>query len=227
MALTPLPSTYGETMRSLHRTAELIVSPARKPDNQISLRATPGGFGPPPFEYGGVEHQVRVDGAELVDGDRRAPLTTLESARAIVSDLVPAPLDDAPLSVDPTAANSLAKLYGFGAELLQRLVDDAGDDDEPSPVTLWPEHFDIAIEMGSEAAGRRANYGVSPGDDAHPEPYLYVGPWTAHVGGDLWAAAGFNGAELTYSELLGAADQRAAALDFFHTRRDDLRRRTS
>ena len=227
MALAPLPSTYGETMRSLHRTAELIVSPARKPDNEISLRATPGGFGTPPFEYGGVQHQVRVEGADLVDGDRRAPLTTLEDARAIVADLVPGPLDDAALSVDPAAANALGELYEFGADVLQQLVDGAAEEDEPSPVTLWPEHFDIAIEMGSEAAGRRANYGVSPGDDEHPEPYLYVGPWTAQVSGGLWNAAGFNGAELTYSELLGAGDQRGAALDFFITRRDDLRRRTS
>src|SRR3954451_2599191 len=129
MALTPLPSTHGGKMRSLHRTAELIVSPAREADNQTSLRPTPGGFGTPPFEYGGVEHQVRVDGAELVDRDRRAPLTPLEDARAIVADLVPAPLDDAPLGVDPAAAYALADLYDFGAAVLQRLVDDAGSDD--------------------------------------------------------------------------------------------------
>ena len=27
--------------------------------------------------------------------------------------------------------------------------------------------------------GRRAGYGVSPGDEQHPEPYLYVGPWAS------------------------------------------------
>ena len=76
--------------------------------------------------------------------------------------------------------------------------------------------------MGDEAAGQRANYGFSPGDDDHDEPYAYVGPWTAEVGGGLWNATGFRGAELTYSELLAATDQRAAALDFFTTRRAAL-----
>ncbi len=64
------------------------------------------------------------------------------------------------------------------------------------------------------AKGKRANYGASPGDDDHDEPYLYVGPWSAKVSGELWNARGFDGAELTYSELLEAADQRRTALDF-------------
>lgn len=88
---------------------------------------------------------------------------------------------------------------------------------------LWPEHFDVAIEHGSEAAGERATYGLSPGDENHPEPYLYVGPWRQGVAGELWQARGFPGAELAYADLLAAADQRAAALDFFHTRQAALR----
>ncbi len=87
---------------------------------------------------------------------------------------------------------------------------------------LWPEHFDIAIELGSEPQGVRANYGFSPGDEGHHEPYLYVGPWSAAVDGDLWKANGFAGAELSYSELIAADDQLAAAFDFFASRRDAL-----
>ena len=68
------------------------------------------------------------------------------------------------------------------------------------------------------AAGQRANFGASPGDDDHPEPYLYVGPWTAEVSGELWNATGFKGAELTYSELIAADDHRRAALDFMRER---------
>jgi nitrite reductase/ring-hydroxylating ferredoxin subunit len=41
--------------------------------------------------------------------------------------------------------------------------------------------------------------------------------------GELWQATGFRGAELTYSELLAATNQRATALDFFTTRKDALR----
>lgn len=69
-----------------------------------------------------------------------------------------------------------------------------------------------------EAAGARAAYGCSPGDEQHPEPYLYVAPWTARPTGELWQAAGFAGAELAYAELLEAADPRALALSFFEAR---------
>ncbi len=46
---------------------------------------------------------------------------------------------------------------------------------DPSRVQLWPGHFDPAIEAGSE--DNRASYGASPGDEAIPEPYLYIGLW--------------------------------------------------
>ncbi len=101
--------------------------------------------------------------------------------------------------------------------MLEQLRADEPDGD-PSLVQLWPEHFDIALELGSESAGRRANFGASPGDDDHDEPYLYVGPWTAEVSGELWNARGFKGAELGYSELIAAEDQRRAALDFMGER---------
>ena len=88
---------------------------------------------------------------------------------------------------------------------------------------LWPEHFDIAIELGPEGRGLRANYGLSPGDEDHAEPYLYVSPWSAEVAGDLWNANGFKGAELSYADLAGEDDQPAAALGFFVTRWDALK----
>ena len=226
--LRPLPSTFPTTVAALHRVAERIVSPARKPDREISLEATPGGFGTPVFEHDGTPHQVRVDGAELVlrsgDGERRAALTTLAEAGRLVAGLLPAGAGDdhAALDVDPAAAAALADWYAFGAAVLGQVVADAAPEDASSPVRLWPEHFDIAIELGAEERGLRANYGLSPGDEEHPEPYVYVGPWTAEVSGELWQARGFRGAELTYAELLTAEDQRTAALDFFRTRRDGL-----
>jgi hypothetical protein len=60
--------------------------------------------------------------------------------------------------------------------------------------------------------------GVSPGDEDHPEPYLYVAPWTAEISGELWNATAFKGAELGYADLLAAEDQRRAALDFLRER---------
>jgi hypothetical protein len=209
---------FAATVAALHSVAAEIVAPARKPENEIALEATPGGFGTPPFDHDGTRQQVRVDGVDLVHArggeERRAALTSLEHARRLVAGLLPdAPLSDDPLDVDPRAAARLADWYAFAAAVLGEIADSTA-----SPVRLWPEHFDIAIEMGEE----RANYGFSPGDAQHPEPYAYVGPWTAEVSGPLWQATGFRGAELTYAELLAAPDQRAAALDFFTTRKEAL-----
>jgi hypothetical protein len=203
VALQPLPAAFQTTVAELHRVATEVVSPARKPDNEIALIATPGGFGTPVFDVRGAPHQVRVEGAALVfragDDARREAL-----------------------DVDPDAAARLAGLYAFAAAMLETLAAGASDEDAPTPAWIWPEHFDIAVELGSEREGRRANYGFSPGDEHHPEPYAYVGPWTADVAGDLWQATGFRGAELSYAELLAAPDQRAAALEFFHTRKEAL-----
>jgi hypothetical protein len=216
MSLLPLPETFTATVDALHRVAEQIVAPARKPDNEIALDATPGGFGTPVFAHAGLTQQVRVEGAELVrrvgEQERRAPLTTLESARQFVADLVPGgPLSGALLAVDPVAAARLADWYAFGAAVLTEFSDATA-----SPVRLWPEHFDIAIEMG------QVNYGFSPGDENHGEPYAYVGPWSAEVSGELWNATGFRGAELSYSKLLAAPDPHAAALAFFTIRKEAL-----
>jgi hypothetical protein len=89
---------------------------------------------------------------------------------------------------------------------------------EPSRVQLWPEHFDMAVELGVESAGRRAAYGCSPGDEEHPEPYVYVAPWEIPPEDELWNATGFRGAELAYAELLTADDQRERVLEFLRIR---------
>jgi hypothetical protein len=197
--LEPLPPRFAETRVALHKIAEAVVSPARKPDNEIALRYTRGGFGTPFFSEGGVDCQVRVERGELVRQRRN------EESRE------PLP------NVDLAAAGALGEFYGFGCSVLEQLRADEPDS-APSLVELWPEHFDIAVELGSEAGGERATYGASPGDDDHDEPYLYVSVWTPEVSGELWNAAGFKGAELRYSELLEADNQRRAALDFMRAR---------
>jgi hypothetical protein len=81
---------------------------------------------------------------------------------------------------------------------------------------LWPEHFDPAIEMGSEDQGRRASYGASPGDQGHLEPYLYVSAWTEIDRDDpFWNDRNFNGASLPFTTLLEAEDQIRVAMEFF------------
>jgi hypothetical protein len=201
--LDPLPPSFAETRVALHTVAEAVVAPARLPANEIALRYTRAGFGTPFFEQGGEDCQVRVEHGELVR--QRGRVETRE----------PLP------GVDIGAATALGDFYGLACSVLEQLRADEQDGD-PSLVQLWPEHFDLAIELGSEAKGQRANFGASPGDDGHPEPYLYVGPWSPEVSGELWNATGFKGAELAYSELIAADDHRRAALDFMRERYRNL-----
>jgi len=197
--LEPLPVAFAETRQELHRLAEDVVARERMPANEIALRFTRSGFGTPFFALDGEDCQVRVEAGELV--------------RQRGSEEAREPID----GVDVAAASALGDLYGFACSALEELRAEEADED-PSAVQLWPEHFDIAFELGSEQKGTRANYGASPGDDDHPEPYIYVGPWNSDVSGELWNASGFTGAELTYAELLEAPDQRATALEFFRSR---------
>jgi hypothetical protein len=221
--LDPVPPTLGPTREALQRLAERVISPARQRDNgKIGLRWTLGGFGTPFF---GADAQIRVDGDELVidtaSGQRRQPLTTIRDAAAAIGfDLVGSDerADDAPLEVDVAAASFIGDWFGFVTSVLEQLRAEAPPEWEPSRVQLWPEHFDVAVELGNEQTERRAGLGGSPCDESHPEPYLYVMPWTARPFGELWQARGFPGAELPYAELLAAPDQRAAALEFFRVR---------
>src|SRR3954452_18706352 len=111
MGLEPLPPTFAAPRDPLHRVAEQIVAPARKPHNEIALTPTPGGFGTPPFEFQDHVLQVRIDGAELVvseDGNERrgAPTTLADAARFVGPGLFfdGVPDDTTPLDVDPDAA---------------------------------------------------------------------------------------------------------------------------
>jgi len=201
--LSPLPADFGHVVAALHRVAEDVVAAERMPANEIALEVTPGGFGTPVFEWEGASRRIRVEGAELVrEVDGRRQRESLE--------------------LDPVAADALAAWYAFGAAVLDLLAAGARPEDAASPPILWPEHFDLAIELGSERDGLRATYGFSPGDEQHPEPYAYVGPWAAQAPGELWNARGFAGAEIAYADLLAADDEVAAALEFFTARRDAL-----
>lgn len=214
------PDALAATIRALHLVAEHVVAPARRQaDDHISLRWTPGGFGTPQL---GADRQVRVEGAELVVSDggeeRRRPIGSYRDAIELTG-LPSAEGWSQPLVIDDAASRWLGDFYGLAFAALEAL---RGTDRDATEVRLWPEHFDIAIELGDEAAGLRANYGASPGDEQHTEPYVYVGPWTAQPAAAPWNATGFPGAELTLSDLLASPDQRAAVDAFFATCRAAL-----
>ena len=108
---------------------------------------------------------------------------------------------DARLDVDPLAAGALGDWFGFCASLLEQIRSDADEADAASRVQLWPEHFDLAVDLGPP--GRRANFGGSPGDEAHPEPYLFIGPWEGRQG-PFWNEP--FGASLSHAVILGGVD---------------------
>jgi hypothetical protein len=220
LALPLLPVDFAHSRESLHRLAEDVIKPAREQTSgEWTLTQTPGGFGTPVFGDG---NQVRVDGIDLIvresGEERRAPISSLAAAAELIGPgLLPDPIEELatePLDVDPAAAEALAAAYAVGRGALERLVAVAVAGDAPTEPTLWPEHFDIAIEMGDEGAGRRANYGLSPGDENHAEPYFYVGPWSAPPSGEPWNAQGFPGAEIGYAELATSPDPVALAVEF-------------
>jgi hypothetical protein len=185
-ALAELPEAFGPTRETLHALAERVIAPARQEaTGKIGLRFTYHGFGTPFF---GANRQVRVEDGFLIDGDVRSDL-----------------------GVDDASARALGDWYGYCTFLLEQLrADDAAG--AKARVQLWPEHFDVAVDLGPE--GAHANYGGSPGDDTHAEPYLYVGPWGDRPDSDFWNEP--FGASFSYSELIGGGvlDPVAAGLAF-------------
>jgi hypothetical protein len=223
--LNAVPENFSQTRQALHLVAEHVLSPTRARDQgDITLRWTHGGFGTPFF---GSDSQLRIEGDVLVvqrgDEVTGGRLTTLPDAAEFVGfDLTRFEgLSHEPLDIDAGASEFLGAVYGFGFNVLEELRAESHAL-EPSLVNLWPEHFDVAVELGGEVAGHRAAYGVSPGDADHDEPYLYVAPWTARPVGERWQASGFPGAELPWAALIKATDQRETALEFFRSRVHEL-----
>jgi hypothetical protein len=220
----PDPQALVRTRNAWHVLAEHVLAPARHHANgKIGLRFTRGGFGTP-FFGDGEQARVTADGLVVVRGDELAihPVGTAQAAADVLGIPPGAPTDvytptteldaDAMLDVDPASARLLGDWFGFGASVLEELRAAVPDSDAPARVQLWPEHFDLSVDFGDEASGRRGTYGASPGDAAHPEPYLYVTPWTA-PSGPFWNEGSY--ASLPFAALLDAADQRAEARAFF------------
>jgi hypothetical protein len=209
-----------------------VLAPARyRVTGRIGLRVAHGGFGTPPYDHGGITEAVHVVGTELrvARGDATVahPLTTVgDAARAVgIEPGAPAnvyppttPLDpDAPLGIESGEAHLLSAWFELGWSVLEELRQQAGDEAAPSALTLWPEHFDAAIELGNETLGQRGTYGVSPGDLEHPEPYLYVTHWADVPDDEYWNETTFAGASLPYAAALEATSAHGTMLDFFRS----------
>ncbi|QIS13338.1 hypothetical protein [Nocardia arthritidis] len=171
---------YRKTRETLHAVAELVIAgPQHREFGTIRLGVVEGGFG-------GVTLPVSVRGAELVWDGGRAPLSGSYRELAALAGVQAGPPEgvyqdttemdlDAEVKVDAESVAVLEDWFRIGDAALRRLLPEA------TPV-LWPEHFDLAVTADE------VNYGVSPGDSAHPRPYAYVGPWTPRTGA-FWNAS--------------------------------------
>lgn len=228
MLWQPLPGSFGVTRDHLHQIAYFALSPARHSvEGRMGLRATPGGFGTPEFE-GRV---ARVDGSLLVhqEGANVATqqISTVRAAAEFLGGAYEevwfenfkdplAPIGpDAELSVGADDSHLIGAWFSFGFDVLDTLRSDSEPVDDASSTQIWPEHFDAAMETGDAESGKRASYGFSPGDEEHPEPYVYVAAWgEIDRSNEYWNEKAFNGSSLSYADLAASPDPFEAALNF-------------
>lgn len=196
MTSTEVATGTGDTRRAVHTLLELLMAGPqfatagtirlRVTDRTISTVAEPG---------------VRLsdDGLSGPGGSVSWAEVTTAAAAAVGIGVDPSRAgiyhDTSGLGPDDllvAAAGEVAGLldwYQSGADALAAFAPDH------QPV-LWPEHADLAITVDE------VNYGVSPGDEHHPLPYAYVGPFA--VPDDPWFDQPF-GALRTVEQVRDAA----------------------
>ncbi len=236
--LEALPPSFAATRHALHQLAFFALAPRRyECEGRLGLVALPGGFGTPWYDQPAGRERVRMRADELVvelgDEARHLRPTSLHQACEFLDveyrerwfegfhDPPAAHDAHAPLDVDPDAASALATWFAFGTAALEALRSTPGAVD-PSTVQLWPEHFDPAVEVGSESDGTRASYGASPGDDAHDDPYLFVAPWGTPPDDPWFDDPAFGGASLSHGELMASDDPFTTAVAFLRRGHDLL-----
>lgn len=236
----PAPDGLAKTRAALQTLLTNVITPARYRSNgKTAARWTLGGFGTP---YFGDDAQVRVEGDRLVvqrgDDIEAARLSTVaDAANLVLGQEVPdtawvkdLPLEKPPkeaapeerITVDPDVVGYLGDWFGFAHAVLERLRADEASTDATRP-ELRPEHFDVAVE--ALPGDQRASYGLSPGDEDEPEPYVYVSLWRpASVDSDdpAWNAEAFPGALLRLAEVVAFDDQIEQTLSWLRDRRDAL-----
>jgi hypothetical protein len=180
-------SSIVATRQALHAVAErLLAGPQYRTSGTIRLAVTGDGFTTTRSPGAGIS-ALSVRGNTVVrepDG-LVVPLTgTIEELAAALGVEPGAPSDvytptstlpaDQPLALSPTAVQLPLRALVAGHQALHALI--AAGSDPDLETVLWPEHFDLGISLDE------INFGISPGDDEHPRPYAYVGPWKPRRG---------------------------------------------
>jgi hypothetical protein len=171
-----MTSALVTTRQALHSVAELVLAgPQYRTHGTIRLRVADRGFAT------SVGPEVRVDGTAVQLGERRGEITgrtatqladLLGLTACSLGDVYPSAtglgFDDL-LEVGPDEAAYIAACLAAGNAALAAFAPAA------DPV-VWPEHFDIGVTVDE------INYGVSPGDAGHEQPYAYVSPHSVPSG---------------------------------------------
>jgi hypothetical protein len=186
------------TRRTLHAVAELVLAgPQYRATGKLRLRVIPGGFATV------LAPELRVIGGGVVGAGGAAVPIDGHTARAIGAELGltagrpegaysdGAGVDpDETLALDPGQAEVITGAFARGHDALIAFAP------AETPV-LWPEHFDVAIQVAD------ATFGVSPGDGFIEEPYAYVSVTRPPAGDAFWNAP--FGAAVPLTELPDAA----------------------
>jgi hypothetical protein len=207
---------YVLTRRQLRGVAEsLIAGPQYRSSGTIRLAVRPDGFA-------AVTIPVAVHGTELVLPNDAVPLEGPMSLVAEAAGIVAGPPEgvyeiidalpaDADLNLDVEAVEWVNRSHYAGGYALKSFLP------ECHPV-LWPEHFDVAV------TDNEVNYGVSAGDEQHPMPYAYVGPWSVPTG-EFWNATFGAIYSLDHATDVDGLTKRIA--DFFEQGRREFDRSAS
>ena len=241
-----LPADWPEQREALRRIATYVLARARYvATGRVSLEPTAGGFGTPTFVAAdGAFRRLRITssaGAYLVDEHIAAHGATtryieltgtsldaladatgvdLDGTFSVGHDAVELGDPGRPISVAPWAVSTIGDWYALGSIAIDRAIS-GSTARAPSVARIWPEHFDLGTDV-EVAPGRRCNLGASAGDEAHPAPYLYVGPWGDERPGDdgYWNAP--FGAVRGFADVVANDDPQLAATAFFHDGIDRL-----
>jgi len=86
----------------------------------------------------------------------------------------------AAFSLEPR--ESFSELASWYTDAAMAISEVGATAEEATELRVWPHHFDLGllVVLESDAQGsatKTIGVGLSPGDESHAQPYLYVSPW--------------------------------------------------